>query len=200
MSSAMSPSEFNRAMCGAIVSLDDSSATAGSSPFVSGGEALAQVVLQPYDPVWPGMFASLGLLEADALPRAEFAFPGPLRDKLVAAILDGTKTTTSGLYAEYESAGEVLPTLGDLSVLVDSKERPVGVLRDIAVRTCRLADVPLDHAIGEGEGFETIAQWRAAHESFWESHELRRELNRPDFQLNDDTQIVCERFELVERL
>jgi hypothetical protein len=32
---------------------------------------------------------------ADDLPVAEFAFPGPLRDQLVAAILAGEKTTTS---------------------------------------------------------------------------------------------------------
>jgi hypothetical protein len=31
------------------------------------------------------------------LPTVEFAFPGPLRDRLVAAILDGTKTSTTGL-------------------------------------------------------------------------------------------------------
>ena len=36
------------------------------------------------------------------LPVAEFGFPGPLRDLHVAAILDGTKTTTTGLVADYE--------------------------------------------------------------------------------------------------
>lgn len=36
------------------------------------------------------------------LPKAEFAFPGPLRDRLVAAVLDGSKTATTGLVAEYE--------------------------------------------------------------------------------------------------
>jgi hypothetical protein len=30
----------------------------------------------------------------EELPVAEFGFPGPLRDQLVAAILAGTKTTT----------------------------------------------------------------------------------------------------------
>jgi len=35
------------------------------------------------------------------LPVAEFAFPGPVRDRLVAAVLAGRKTTTSGLIAEY---------------------------------------------------------------------------------------------------
>jgi uncharacterized protein YhfF len=40
------------------------------------------------------------------LPIFEFAFPGPLRDKLVAAVLDGTKTTTTGLLQDYEIEGE----------------------------------------------------------------------------------------------
>jgi hypothetical protein len=41
------------------------------------------------DPVSPA--------EPAALAKAEFVFPGPLRDRLVAAILDGSKTTTTGL-------------------------------------------------------------------------------------------------------
>ena len=41
-------------------------------------------------------------MPADDLPVAEFAFPGPLRDQLVAAILAGAKTTTTGLVADYE--------------------------------------------------------------------------------------------------
>ena len=41
-------------------------------------------------------------MPADDLPVAEFAFPGPLRDQLVAAILAGEKTTTTGLVADYE--------------------------------------------------------------------------------------------------
>jgi uncharacterized protein YhfF len=31
------------------------------------------------------------------LPAFEFGFPGPLRDALVAAVLDGTKTATTAL-------------------------------------------------------------------------------------------------------
>jgi uncharacterized protein YhfF len=41
-------------------------------------------------------------MAADDLPVAEFAFPGPLRDQLVAAILAGEKTTTTGLVADYD--------------------------------------------------------------------------------------------------
>jgi hypothetical protein len=36
-------------------------------------------------------------MEAGRLSVGEFAFPGPLRDQPVAAILDGAETTTIGL-------------------------------------------------------------------------------------------------------
>ena len=44
----------------------------------------------------------LATVPSEDLPVAEFAFPGPLRDQLVAAIVAGTKTTTSRLVADYE--------------------------------------------------------------------------------------------------
>ncbi|MGP7998976.1 MAG: hypothetical protein ACLPKI_16910 [Streptosporangiaceae bacterium] len=50
-----------------------------------------------------------GDVPAEDLPPAEFAFPGPLRDQLVAAILAGEKTTTTALVADYEHEGEPLP-------------------------------------------------------------------------------------------
>ena len=51
-------------------------------------------------------------MPTEELPVAEFAFPGPLRDQLVAAILAGTKTTTTGLVASYEREQEPLPHPG----------------------------------------------------------------------------------------
>ncbi len=40
----------------------------------------------------------------------------------------------------------------------------------------------------EGEGFETLEQWRSAHERAWSDREIA-----------DDTLIVCEWFTLIER-
>ena len=48
-------------------------------------------------------------MEAGRLGVGEFAFPGPLRDQLVAAIVDGTKTTTTALLDDFERDGEPLP-------------------------------------------------------------------------------------------
>ena len=136
-------------------------------------------------------------MNIDDLPPAEFAFPGALRDQLVAAILAGEKTSTSGLALWYDLEGEPLPEVGELSAVVDSEGRRVAVIELTDVRVVRLADVDLQHALDEGEGFETVAQWRAGHEEFWHSAEVREELGDPGFTVDDDTLITALRFRLV---
>lgn len=137
---------------------------------------------------------------AESLPRAEFAFPGPLRDQLVAAILDGCKTSTTSLAIEYEREQAPLPTVGDRSVLVDSNDRPVAVLEVTDLRVVRLADVDLPHVRDEGEGHPSVAHWRDCYERFWQSSQMRAELGDPDFTIDDTTHVVLERFQIVTRL
>ncbi|WP_406043430.1 ASCH domain-containing protein [Micromonospora sp. NBC_00898] len=136
-------------------------------------------------------------MDLDDLPRAEFAFPGPLRDKLVAAILSGAKTTTSALVLGYERANEPLPEVGQRSAVVDSEHLRVAVIELTEVRVVRLADVDLQHALDEGEGDESVTQWRAGHETFWHSAEVRAELGDPGFTVDDDTLVLTQRFRLV---
>jgi uncharacterized protein YhfF len=135
-----------------------------------------------------------------ALPVAEFAFPGPLRERLVAAILSGAKTSTSSLALEYEHEGSALPVVGARSVVVDSEGRPVAVIEVAEVRVLPAGEVEPEFARDEGEGFESVAEWRAAHERFWTSGEFRAAIGRPEFVPDDDTLVVAERFRVVERL
>lgn len=132
----------------------------------------------------------------DDLPLAEFAFPGPLRDRLVAAILSGAKTSTSGLVLGYERANEPIPAIGQLQA-VDSDDRRVAAIELTEVRVVGLADVDLQHVLDEGEGDESVAQWRAGHESFWHSAEVLAKLGDPSFTVNDDTLVLALRFRLV---
>lgn len=137
-------------------------------------------------------------MNLDGLPRVEFAFPGPLRDRLVAAILSGRKTATSGLVLAYERENKPLPRVGQRMAVVDSEGRSVAAIELTEVRVVRLADVDLRHALDEGEGDESVAQWRAGHEQFWHSAQVRAELGDPGFTVNDDTLVLAQRFRLIQ--
>lgn len=134
------------------------------------------------------------------MKHAEFAFPGPLRDKLVAAILSGGKTSTTGLVVEYETYGEELPSVGERELVIDSAGEGVAVIETTGLRVLPLSEVDLKHAVDEGEGFTTVADWRTAHAAFWEGPEMRAALNRPEFTVDDATLVVATRFVVVERI
>lgn len=130
------------------------------------------------------------------LPVVEFAFPGPLRDRLVSAIRSGRKTATSSLLQEYEVGNEPLPAVGSRGVVIDSNGERVAIIETTAVRIVPLRDVPLEHALAEGEGYATVAEWRAGHLEFWSSQAMRAELG-DGFEINDSSFVVLEQFMLA---
>lgn len=138
--------------------------------------------------------------EYASLPIAEFGFPGELRDRLVAAILAGRKTTTSCLYLEYEADGEALPEAGRREVVVDSSGRPVAVIEMTGIRVLPLGEVDERHALDEGEGYSGVEDWRRGHEEYWHSAQYRAAIGRPGFTVDDSTPVVAQRFRLVEDL
>ena len=138
----------------------------------------------------------------DELRPAEFGFPGTrLRRDLVAAILRGEKTSTSSLLSDYGLDDEQLSQVGERFVLIDENDAKVGIIETTEVRVTTIAEVELPFAIEEGEGYTTVAEWRAAHERYWLPYadETRAWLKDPDWYPTDGTPIVCERFRLVER-
>lgn len=133
--------------------------------------------------------------------NAEFGFAGtPLRETLVAAVLSGEKTATAGLLVDYERDGDALSEVGERFLVLDNDDRGVAVIETTEVRVLRVGDCDLEFARDEGEGFESVADWRAAHDRFWRSYaaEIRAYLGDPDWDVTDDTEFVAERFRLVE--
>jgi uncharacterized protein YhfF len=128
---------------------------------------------------------------------AEFGFPGPQRDRLVAAILAGRKTATCGLHEEYARRGEALPVVGERAEVLDSAGRPVATIEITSVEVLPLGRVDTAFACDEGEGFADVAAWRAAHERFFRSPETAEALGPPPVVVDDETLLVCERFRLV---
>jgi len=108
-----------------------------------------------------------------------------LRRELVAAVLRGEKTATAGLL---EDRDEPEGRAGDRLALLGFDDEPVGIVELTEVRVVPAAEIDLQFARDEGEGFESVEEWREAHERFFEQ------------PIREDTPIVAVRFRLVERL
>ena len=145
------------------------------------------------------LIAETGVMtNIDSLPIAEFGFPGALRDKLVSAICNRSKTSTTSTVAEYQINHEPLPQVGSRQAVVDSEGRRIVIIETTDVEQVRLSEVPWAHARDEGEGYSSLAEWRIAHERFWEGEELRAFLRDPNFVVDDDTLVLLERFRVVD--
>jgi uncharacterized protein YhfF len=123
------------------------------------------------------------------LPPFELGYPRTeLRRQLVAAVLAGEKTATAGLWSDYQAEGEELAAAGDRFVLHDYDEEPVAIVEATEVTLLPAAEIDVQFARDEGEGFETVEDWRVAHEEFFQQ------------AIAPETQIVATRFRVVERL
>ena len=123
------------------------------------------------------------------LPGLELGYPRTeLRRLLVAAVLAGKKTATAGLFEEYEAEGAPVPSSGDRFSLDDFDDERVAVVEVTEARLLPASEIDLDFARDEGEGFESVEDWRLAHERFFER------------AIGPETQIVAIRFRVVEEV
>jgi uncharacterized protein YhfF len=110
-------------------------------------------------------------------PRTE------LRRELVEAVLSGKKTATASL----REPGEEAPAVGTRYLLQGYDDEPVAVVEVTEARIMPVSAIDLEFARDEGEGFESVEDWRVAHEQFFEQ------------ALAPETEIVAVRFRVVER-
>lgn len=135
---------------------------------------------------------------ASALPPFELGVPGPMRDRLVGAVLAGEKTATSSLRIFLDLDSEPVPREGERFGLLDSAGKTVGVVRVTSVGILPLGEVGDRVAHAEGEGFADRHEWRAAHEEFWRDYldDVREFLGFDGWVVDDDTAVIVEHFVL----
>jgi len=120
---------------------------------------------------------------SDLPPPFELGRPGTeLRTQLLHAVLRGEKTATAGLPED----GDPLPSPGTRYTLHDVDREPVGIVEVTEARIVPAGEIDVAFARDEGEGFESVDDWRRAHEAFFER------------ELPDDTRIEAVRFRLTE--
>ncbi|RHW35741.1 ASCH domain-containing protein [Neobacillus notoginsengisoli] len=114
-------------------------------------------------------------------------------DYLAQLVIDGIKTATCSGYIFYELENERLPAVGDYSIVLNSKDEAVAMIKTVNVKKMPMNEVPEDFAIAEGEGDRTYRYWKEAHVRFF-----TEELKKLGLEFSEDMMLVCERFELVD--
>jgi uncharacterized protein YhfF len=107
--------------------------------------------------------------EFDGLRILEIGSVGEMRQRLNGLILSQHKRATAGLLLDYVRDDEELEVVGERLALVDDDGRRVAVVEVVRVDTVPFGEVSWEFAKAEGEGDESLAQWREGHLRFWTS-------------------------------
>lgn len=119
---------------------------------------------------------------------------GGAPDKLADLVLRGIKTATCSALDLYELENERIPQEGDYSVILNSKDEAVCIIKTNKVSIVPYEEVSNDHAYKEGEGDRSLDYWRAVHEEFFID-----ELKPFGLKFDPKMKLVCEEFEVVYR-
>ena len=117
---------------------------------------------------------------------------GEAPDKLADLVLQGIKTATCSAYDLYLINNEPLPREGDYSIILNSNEEAVCIIKTLKVYVTAFNQVSDEHAYKEGEGDRSLEYWRKVHVKF-----LTNELASVHKSFNENTKVVCEEFEVV---
>lgn len=117
--------------------------------------------------------------------------PG-MADELGHLVAAGEKTATASALWPIEHGVESMPTVGDLSVVLDGSGDPLCVIETVTVDVVPFDEVDEEFARAEGEGFVSVADWREAHWNYYS-----RTLRHLDLEPTQEMPVVCERFRVV---
>lgn len=113
-------------------------------------------------------------------------------DQLARLVVTGEKTATASAYPLYAVDGDPLPEEGEYSIILDSTDNAVCIIRTEKVTVLPFNEVSADHAYKEGEGNKSLDYWREVHRKIfteWMSEAgLKFTVNMP---------VVCEEFTIV---
>ena len=113
-------------------------------------------------------------------------------DALAELVRTGIKTATASAYPLYELEGEELPKVGEYSVILDTRDEAVCIIRTSRVYVTPYRDITPEQAYREGEGDRSLDYWRKVHETFF-----RREMEDAGLTFTEEMGVVCEEFEVV---
>ncbi len=127
------------------------------------------------------------------LPITQFGLDAADMDSCAIEVLQGNKRATTSLLAAYSHDNEALPTVGQRSMVRDSRARDIAIIEVTRVEFRRYSAVDAVFAKIEGEGDKSLAHWQRVHWSY-----LDQECTRIGVPLNEEVELVLEYFKVVQ--
>ena len=115
-------------------------------------------------------------------------------DLLAQLVASGEKTATASAFPLYEVDGDPLPCAGEYSVILDSSDRAVCIIRTDKVTVVPFNQVTVEHAFREGEGDKSLDYWRDVHKKVFTEW-----MSESGLEFTEDMPVVCEEFSVVYR-
>lgn len=105
-------------------------------------------------------------------------------DKLVNLVYNGKKTATTSLY-DFDK----LPIDGAQSILTDLNDKNMCIVKTKKVIVTEFKNITWNLAKLEGEN-KSLEEWRKVHREYF---------SKIDINFNDDTKVIFEIFEIIEK-
>ena len=102
------------------------------------------------------------------------------------------KKATASLYCLYEIENELIPKVGEYSIITNWDGIAQCILQITNIDIVPFKDVTEEFAAKEGEGNKTLSFWRKVHWNFF-----AQEMKKHNKELSEDMLVICEEFELV---
>jgi uncharacterized protein YhfF len=115
------------------------------------------------------------------LERFSFGDSPAMADRLADLVVNGKKRATCWSIADGQQT-----EVGKRMIVLDGKGRPCVITRTVMLEQRRFCDVDLQFALDEGEGDETLDDWRAGHQAYFERNG----------GFSPEMMLWCERFEI----
>ena len=144
---------------------------------------------------WNKFLASLPFevpLHNKSYEAERFGDTPALADELGQLIVTGMKTGTCSALWEWEAEGKPIPQPGQLTVILDGRDKPLCIIETTEVFACRFNAVDEEFAEAEGEGDLSLQYWRETHRRVF-----TRTLPKIGKEFSEEMPLVCERFRVI---
>lgn len=112
--------------------------------------------------------------------------------ELAELVASGKKRATASLVEFNDAHPEAAPIDDGYSVVTDFEGAPVCVIQTTEIRLLPFMKVDAEFAFDEGEGDQTLEDWRAGHWQYFTKEAAEYGLN-----FDENSLVACERFKLL---